>query len=384
MYTQNSIVLSIGTNIGDRLSNLQKAIDLIHNQVGTVIKISSVYQYPAWGFQSDPFYNCAILIHNKISAQETISRVLDIENTIGRVRQDTKQYIARVIDIDIISFNESCYNLPNLVIPHPFMQDRKFVLEPMLDLNLTWKHPVLNKDVTQLLNQCQDNSQKELVAQLVAPLNKYDFSSINFLAIEGNIGAGKTTLSSKISQDFNAKLILEGFADNPFLPKFYQDADRYAFSLEMSFLADRYSQLSDDLAQLDLFKEFVVADYYVHKSLIFAQITLEQDEFRLYKQIFDIMYKETPQPDIYLFLYQNTDRLLENIQKRGRSYESEITANYLDSVTKGYLNYIKTIPATKILAIDISDLDFVANQNHYIYILDKIQEKISLNKKTLL
>jgi deoxyadenosine/deoxycytidine kinase len=146
----------------------------------------------------------------------------------------------------------------------------------------------------------------------------------------------------------------------------------------MSFLADRYLQLSDDLAQLDLFKEFVIADYYVFKSLIFAQITLEKEEFNLYKQIFEIMYKDTPKPDLYIYLHQNTDRLLQNIQKRGRAYEMEIPDTYLENVNKGYLSYIKTLPQNHVLIIDISDLDFVSSQKDYISILNQIQKKIEV------
>ncbi|MHC5200669.1 2-amino-4-hydroxy-6-hydroxymethyldihydropteridine diphosphokinase [Myroides sp. LJL119] len=377
MYTQNNIVLSIGTNMGDKIANIQKAINLIHNQLGSVIKISPIYQFPAWGFESEPFYNCAILIHSKASGEQAIEKVLSFEKALGRTRAVQKGYTARVIDIDIIAYNQQVYDLPNLSIPHPLMQERKFVLKPFLDLNFSWKHPILNLSIEQLNKQCTDQSTPIVVGNIACPLDKYDFSKINFLAIEGNIGAGKTTLSTRISEDFNAKNILEGFADNPFLPKFYQDAERYAFPLEMSFLADRYSQLSDDLSQLDLFKEFVIADYYVHKSLIFAQITLEPDEFRLYKQVFEIMYKETPRPDLYVFLYQNTNRLLENIQKRGRSYEADITANYLDKVTQGYLKYIKTLPENRVLLIDISDLDFVAKQQDYIQILELIHNKIT-------
>lgn len=377
MYTQNNIVLSIGTNMGDKIANIQKAIELIHNNLGTVVKVSAIYQFEAWGFESEPFYNCAILLHSKASAQQALQKVLELEKNLGRIRHNQPGYSPRVIDIDIIAFNQEIYNQEHLTVPHALMHQRRFVLQPFLDLNFSWQHPVLKQSLNQLLNNCPDQSQGIVVGQVATPVDKYDFSKINFLAIEGNIGAGKTTLTTRISEDFNAKNILEGFADNPFLPKFYQDAERYAFALEMSFLADRYSQLSDDLSQLDLFKEFVVADYYVHKSLIFAQITLQPDEFRLYKQVFEIMYKETPRPDVYVFLYQNTNRLLENIQKRGRSYESEITANYLDKVTQGYLNYIKTLPKNRVLLIDISDLDFVANQQDYIYILDQIQLKIA-------
>jgi deoxyguanosine kinase len=192
----------------------------------------------------------------------------------------------------------------------------------------------------------------------------------------GNIGAGKTTLATKIAEDCNAKLILERFADNPFLPKFYKDQNRYAFPLEKSFLADRYQQLSDDLAQFDLFKDFIVADYHIFKSQIFAKVTLQEDEFRLYKTMFDIMYKEMPKPDLYVYLYQNTDRLLANIKKRGRSYEQDIPTNYLEKINQGNLDYIKSQTDINALIIDISDIDFVKNQEDYIFILNEIKKKI--------
>ena len=194
--------------------------------------------------------------------------------------------------------------------------------------------------------------------------------------MEGNIGAGKTTLVSKIAEDFNAKTVLERFADNPFLPKFYKDQNRYAFPLEMSFLADRYQQISDDLAQFDLFKDFIVADYHIFKSLIFAKVTLAEDEYRLYKTLFDIIYKEMPKPDLYIYLYQNTDRLLQNIKRRGRSYEQEIPASYLEKINNGYLDYIKTQKDLNVLIIDVSERDFVKNQEDYIFVLNEIQNKL--------
>jgi deoxyadenosine/deoxycytidine kinase len=144
----------------------------------------------------------------------------------------------------------------------------------------------------------------------------------------------------------------------------------------MSFLADRYQQISDDLAQFDLFKDFIIADYHIFKSLIFAKVTLAEDEFRLYKTLFDIIYKEMPKPDLYVYLYQNTERLLQNIKRRGRSYEQEIPATYLDKINKGYLDYIKTQNDLNVLIIDISELDFIKNQADYIFILNAIQDKM--------
>jgi deoxyadenosine/deoxycytidine kinase len=187
----------------------------------------------------------------------------------------------------------------------------------------------------------------------------------NFIAIEGNIGSGKTTLSTMLSEDFGAKLILEQFADNPFLPKFYKDPKKYAFPLEMSFLAERYQQLSDETAQPDLFSPFIISDYYVFKSLIFAEVTLEEEEFKLYRRLFMMMYSNLAKPDLFVYLYQNTDKLLQNIKNRGRSYEREIKANYLEMIQKGYFDFIKKQTELKILVIDVSNVDFVKNDLDY-------------------
>jgi deoxyadenosine/deoxycytidine kinase len=281
-----------------------------------------------------------------------------------------------MIDVDIIAFDEEIISTEMLQVPHPLMQNRKFVLQPMFDLGLNWEHPTLKKSIAQLLLQTEDNSEIKAVHSIVSPIEKLALQQFNYIAVEGNIGAGKTTLSTKLAEDCNAKLVLERFADNPFLPKFYKDQSRYAFPLEMSFLADRYQQLSDDLAQFDLFKDFVVADYHIFKSLIFAKVTLQEDEFRLYKTMFDIIHKEMPKPDLYVYLYQNTDRLLENIKKRGRSYEQEIPADYLEKINQGYLDYIKTQTDLNVLIIDVSDLDFVKKQEDYVFLLHEINAKI--------
>ncbi|MGL5112210.1 MAG: deoxynucleoside kinase, partial [Flavobacterium sp.] len=275
-----------------------------------------------------------------------------------------------------IAYNEEIVATEKLQIPHPLMQERKFVLLPFQELKLDWEHPTLKKSIPDLLAQTTDESRCTVVAAIAAPLSKIPLEQFNYIAFEGNIGAGKTTLTHKIAEDFNAKMVLERFADNPFLPKFYKDQNRYAFPLEMSFLADRYQQLSDDLAQFDLFKDFVVADYHIFKSLIFAKITLAEDEYRLYRNLFTIIYKEMPKPDLYVYLYQNTTRLLQNIKKRGRGYEQNITEDYLDKINTGYLEYIKSQQDLNVLIIDVSDLDFVKNQSDYTFVLNEIQKKI--------
>jgi deoxyguanosine kinase len=376
MKKQHQIIVSIGSNQGNRLEHLITAISLIHKEVATVIKVSKVYETPSWGFESDAFYNGALMVHSNKSAQKILSLLLKIEKKMGRSRTKESGYEARIIDLDIISFDEEVIETENLHIPHRQMQNRKFVLLPMRDLRVDWIHPVLKKSIAELILETTDESNCEIVENISSPIEAMGLNAYNYIAIEGNIGAGKTTLTNKIAEDCNAKVVLERFADNPFLPKFYKDQSRYAFPLEMSFLADRYQQLSDDLAQFDLFKDFIVADYHIFKSLIFAKVTLQEDEYRLYKTMFDIINKETPKPDLYIYLYQNTERLLDNIKKRGRSYEQDIPADYLERINKGYLDYIKTQSDLNILIIDVSELDFVKKQEDYLYILEMINEKI--------
>lgn len=187
----------------------------------------------------------------------------------------------------------------------------------------------------------------------------------NYLAIEGNIGSGKTSLANMISNDYNAKLVLERFEDNSFLPKFYKDPDQYAFPLEMSFLADRYQQLKDELKSRELFRTFTVADYFIDKSLIFARQNLKADEYTLYSRLFDIINSSLPGPDLIVYLYNNIENLLMNIGKRGRSYEREIKPGYLEKIQRGYFDYFKGQPTKRILIIDTQEIDFVESQVDY-------------------
>lgn len=187
----------------------------------------------------------------------------------------------------------------------------------------------------------------------------------NYIVIEGNIGAGKTTLASMIARDHNAKLILERFADNPFLPKFYSDPSRYSFPLELSFLADRYRQLKEELVEQDLFRCFTVADYYFMKSLVFSSKTLEKDEFNLYRQIFYIIYGSLPKPDLFVYLHVPPERLLSNIAMRGRDYEKTITAEYLSGIQESYFTFFRQNPENKYLVLDVTNIDFVVNNEDY-------------------
>ncbi|MDN6279713.1 MAG: 2-amino-4-hydroxy-6-hydroxymethyldihydropteridine diphosphokinase, partial [Psychroflexus sp.] len=288
--------IAIGSNQGDRLDYLQEAISEIYTHIGDVLRVSKVYETPAWGFEGAHFLNACLEVRTRFTAADLMKKLLSIELAMGRKRKGNV-YTDRPIDLDIIFYENEHIETPSLQIPHPRLAERKFVLYPLVDLIPGFEHPVLKSKIRDLKAQTSDDSQlKESPASISPQYNR--LKRLNFLAIEGNIGSGKTSLSTMISEDFNAKLILERFKDNAFLPQFYKDQKRYAFPLEMSFLADRHQQILDDISQFDLFRDFVVADYDVHKSLIFAKVTLENDEFNLYRKIFKVMHSEVPKPDL--------------------------------------------------------------------------------------
>ncbi|MDT0647487.1 2-amino-4-hydroxy-6-hydroxymethyldihydropteridine diphosphokinase [Zunongwangia sp. F260] len=377
MNSPKLVYIALGSNVGERFLFLQDAVDRLFEEVGEVKAISKVYETPAWGFNGNSFLNACVTVATRFSSEEVLRKLLQIETEAGRSRTGSGNYQNRTLDLDILLFEDEVMETENLKIPHPEMQNRKFVLQPLHDIAAKEMHPVLKKTISGLLQQTKDKTEINRISEELKLLQKnYSFKNYNYIAVEGNIGAGKTSFSTMISQDFNAKLILERFKDNPFLPKFYEDKERYAFSLEMSFLADRYQQLSDDISQYDLFKDFVISDYDVFKSLIFAKITLQEDEYLLYNKLFHLMYKELVKPELYIYLYQNTDRLLENIKKRGRDYEQNIQSEYLMEINKSYLSFIKSQTGMKVQIIDISDKDFVNNRKDYLALLAEIENDV--------
>ncbi|MDO5104564.1 2-amino-4-hydroxy-6-hydroxymethyldihydropteridine diphosphokinase [Capnocytophaga sp.] len=371
---KHKVYISLGSNMGERKRFLQQAVDSVNQQLGRIVEISSVYQTPAWGFSGADFYNACLLAETSLSPEQVLEKLLLIEKELGRVRDaDTKGYQPRTIDLDILFFDDEIINTERLQIPHLQIENRKFVLFPLAEIASEKKHPVLQKSIQELLENTTDTSEitktneKITIPERISPFKRY-----NYIAIEGNIGSGKTTLSTKIAEDFDARLILERFSDNPFLPKFYENPKQYGFTLEMSFLTERYQQMSDQLTQTHLFKPFIVSDYDIFKSLIFSQVTLTEDEFVLYRKLFYILYNQIIKPDLYIFLYQNTDRLIENIKKRGREYEQNISKEYLNQIHHGYLDFIQKNNDIHSLIIDVTELDFVKNQSDYDFIIEKI------------
>lgn len=196
----------------------------------------------------------------------------------------------------------------------------------------------------------------------------------NFVTIEGNIGAGKTTLAHLLSKHFNARLILEEFADNPFLPKFYEDPAQYAFPLELFFMAERYKQLKDLLQTKDMFQNITISDYLFTKCLLFAKVNLPEEEFRLYQKLFDIINPQIIQPDLVIYLHTPVKKLQENIRKRNRNYEQSIPNDYLFTLQETYTQYIKQ-HNIKTLYVDAGNADFLGNEEHLKTIINALDKE---------
>ena len=204
----------------------------------------------------------------------------------------------------------------------------------------------------------------------------------SFITVEGNIGAGKTTLSNLLAKHYNARLILEQFADNPFLPKFYEDPKQYAFPLELFFMAERFKQLKELLQQRDLFQSVTISDYLFTKCLLFAKVNLPDDEFGLYQRLFEIIHQQLIQPDILVYLHAPVSRLQQNIKKRGRSYEQSIPDAYLLSIQETYTHYIRQ-HNTKTIFVDASNADFLTNEMHLQTIIDALDKDYEVGQHYL-
>ena len=194
----------------------------------------------------------------------------------------------------------------------------------------------------------------------------------HFIAVEGNIGAGKTTLAHLLSRHFNSRLILEAFAENPFLPKFYENPKQYAFPLELFFMAERYKQLKELVYIADLFGSVTIADYLFTKCLLFAKVNLSDQEFRLYQNFFDILQSQVVQPDILIYLHAPVSKLQSNIRKRNRHYEQGIPDNYLFSIQEAYTHYIRQ-HNIRTLVVDVSNADFLDNPAHLQIVIDALE-----------
>lgn len=359
MKNQQAII-SLGSNLGNRLELLQKALILIENQLIKVDALSSLYESPAWGFEGSPFYNACAKIKTDLNPVELLKVFLQIEEKLGRFRGTKQGYAARQIDLDLLFYDDFVFSSDYLTLPHPRLQLRNFVLVPLEEIAPKWEHPVFKKTISQLLKQSPDQDRlKKLPFQKWSPPI---FDAFPYIVIEGNIGVGKTTLAQKIASNYQLPLLPETFAKNPYLEKFYTDPFSYSLVLEQFFLKDRIEQTS---AFWNQNKDKAISDYNIQKSLIFARQNLNDLDFNVFKEHFDQLYSRHKLPDLMVYLHTDIKTLQAQIINRGRPYEQKIKKEYLEQIESGYQKLIQSELSYPVVSISTKNLDFKTNQTNY-------------------
>jgi deoxyguanosine kinase len=353
----NVAFLSLGGNLGNRAENLNKALRELERLCGKILKKSTVFETEPWGTKSsNSYYNMAVKLSTALGAMELLEKLLIIETKLGRKRT-AKKYSDRIIDIDLLLFNNLVTHSKQLQLPHPRLTERKFVLKPLTQIAPKLVHPLNKKTITELEKICSDKNAVKPVK--TAP-------SLNYICIEGNIGAGKTTLSKVLSKKLDAFCINENFEENQLLSLFYKKPKTFSFLLEYSFLISRFHQISLALKESE---KLIISDFSFYKSLWFAKVNLGPKEFEKFSKTFKILKKELPEPDLTIFLSTSNNNLKQNIKRRGRIYEENIEDKYLKKIGKIYKSSIRG-SAKKVLELKIKKYD-LTNENTILTVIEK-------------
>ena len=364
---KDQIIISLGSNRGDRLESLYKALAHLDSHPIKINSLSKVYETPSWGFESEPFYNACVTLETKLNPKSLLDVLLDVEEKMGRYRTKKNGYESRIIDLDLLFYGSKIIFSSELKVPHPRLHQRNFVLAPLCEIAPKFVHPILHQTSEELFQKSSDNTTATpLIYDLSLPPI---FKKFPYIVIEGNIGVGKTTLATKIAKYYRATLLTESFSNNPFLEDFYKNPKSFALQAEKFFLNDRFE---NDISFWRKKHDFVIADFSIYKSLVFSNINLDTLEYNTYKKDFENRIKSIKKPDLLIFLKCGISKLKANIQSRERSFEKNINRNYLINLQKGYKELLKKNISFNIKEIDVNKKDFESDENTFKSILRAI------------
>ena len=361
--------IGIGSNEGDRLLYLQKALFRISDQLGIIRSVSSVYESPALGFEGENFLNACIELESEFTPERLLQACLELEKSFGRIRTD-QGYANRPLDIDLlIGPTES--NTASLELPHPRMSNRRFVIEPLYEIAPHLE--IKSQSIKKIKNTLEKDPSQPITKTKTSILRskKELWHTSKNVVLEGCIGVGKSTLCKAIAERYELSSRYERFDENPYLESFYKDPKAYALPVELHFLLDRFDALKTNQAA-----EGLVSDYHLSKSLLFAKNNLNEIDFELFNRYYRWGERLLKAPGLYVLLENNLDRILENIKKRGRSYEQNIDPDYLKSITKGYQDFIKRQKRWNILVIDLSLLPSYEDPNFFGAVIERIEDAL--------
>ena len=372
--------ISLGANEGKRLENIQEAVTRIQNKIGNLITLSSLYQTPSLGFDGPDFLNACIEIDTILNPLDVLDNLLDIERAMGREPSTEIGYQSRPIDLDLLFYEEQIINSPVLILPHPRIAQRNFVLYPLNEINPELVHPVLRKNIIDLLSISPDKTKPKK-----SPLSDWSpafFEKREILIFEGNIGVGKTLLAQKIARQYRVPFLQENFKENPFLKKFYEDPVTYALDLENHYMEDRFQQLQTFIYDTKG-TSGGIADHSLFRSLIFAKINLSPSDFDAFKKHYLERSETFSFPVNVIFLKHTIDRLKKNIIRRGRTFEQKISTEYLKKIERGYQSFFSHESKYDFCTVDLTDLDFVKEEAAYQIILLRIKAFLAFGKNPI-
>ena len=376
----NKAYISLGANKGKRLENIQEAVTRIQNNIGNLIALSSLYQASSLGFDGPDFLNACIEIETSLNPLEVLDKLLDIERAMGREPSTKQGYQSRLIDLDLLFYEEQIINTLDLILPHPRIAQRNFVLYPLNEINPKLVHPVLRKNIIELLSISPDKTKPKK-----CPLSDWSpafFAKREILIFEGNIGVGKTSLAQKIARQYRVPFLQENFKENPFLKKFYEDPAIYALDVENHFMENRFQQ----------FQAFVyditgssggIADHSLFRSLIFSKINLSPSDYDEFKKHYLERSKTFSFPVKVVLLKLTIDRLKKNIIRRGRTFEQKISIEYLKKIERGYQSFFSHESEFDFCTVDLTDLDHVKEEAAYQIILLRIKAFLAFGKNPI-
>lgn len=350
--------------MGDRFSFLIQGMEQIEKRIGSIRQLSRPYETAAWGFEGPPFINACLRLETRLSPVLVLEELKAIEKAMGRTPKTLPGYHSRTLDLDLLFYGTQQIDTTILTVPHPLMVLRRFVLDPLLDLDPEWIHPSVGVNIKQLQRDCTDTT--PLTVLSYAAWLPSLFEKNTYWALSGNIGSGKTYLTQQLASDFAAVACYEKFDENPHLAEFYKDQASYALATETFFLESRVAQLQH------VQKGPLVSDYWLNKSLIFARISLSSKDFTRFRNRYETLTKEVIQPDVLVYLHRPVDELLLQIKKRGRPYEQAIQKSYLVSVSQGYEEKLEQSHPFPIHIYDCTGKDFSKEPLAYIQLLRQL------------
>lgn len=359
---ETPVLLALGSNLNDRESYIQKALEALKTVAASPIRKSKVYETaPVGPGNQGKYLNLCVRFTTRLDPRALLDWVRETETRLGR--QQRGRWAAREIDLDILAYGREIIHEDTLVVPHPHILDRQFVLIPLCDLDPDYVLPGFKETVGQQLNRCLEVQGRQDVAEYrplpVTPVSLPD--RVRYVAIEGVLGVGKSTLVKALCDRMGCQPLYEEFENNPFLSDFYKDKSRYAFQTQIFFFLSRYKQIQDVFQQQDLFRPQILSDYMFAKDKIFATLNLDENEMTLYYKFTELLERELVKPDYVVYLQADTKTLMSRIRMRDRAYERNMEETYIEALNQAYNTYFHYYSNSPLLIINTNNIDYVKN-----------------------